>query len=135
MTASLIYNGALRCTAVHNQSGSGLETDAPTDNRGKGERFSPTDLTATSLGLCLITTMAIKATDMGIELEGATVDVQKHMSKEPPRRIVKIEVWVKLPALDLSDKDRQILEAAGNACPVARSLHPDLEQVISYQWG
>ncbi|WP_416438474.1 OsmC family protein [Phnomibacter sp. MR] len=135
MTASLIYNGALRCTAVHNQSGSGLETDAPTDNRGKGERFSPTDLTATSLGLCLITTMAIKATDMGIELEGTTVDVQKHMSKEPPRRIVKIEVWVKLPALDLSDKDRQILEAAGNACPVARSLHPDLEQVISYQWG
>lgn len=135
MTASLIYNGALRCTAVHNQSGSGLETDAPTDNRGKGERFSPTDLTATSLGLCLITTMAIKATDMGIELEGATIDVQKHMSKEPPRRIVKIEVWVKLPALDLSDKDRQILEATGNACPVARSLHPDLEQVISYQWG
>lgn len=135
MTASLIYNGALRCTAVHNQSGSGLETDAPTDNRGKGERFSPTDLTATSLGLCLITTMAIKATDMGIELDGTTVDVQKHMSKEPPRRIVKIEVWVKLPALDLSDKDRQILEAAGNACPVARSLHPDLEQVISYQWG
>ncbi|MCA0381816.1 MAG: OsmC family protein [Bacteroidetes bacterium] len=135
MTASLIYNGALRCTAVHNQSGSGLETDAPTDNRGKGERFSPTDLTATSLGLCLITTMAIKATDMGIELEGTTVDVQKHMSKEPPRRIVKMEVWVKLPALDLSDKDRQILEAAGNACPVARSLHPDLEQAISYQWG
>ncbi|QGW27826.1 OsmC family protein [Phnomibacter ginsenosidimutans] len=135
MTASLIYNGALRCTAVHNQSGSGIETDAPTDNRGKGERFSPTDLTATSLGLCLITTMAIKATDMGIELAGATVDVQKHMSKEPPRRIVKIEVWVKLPALEITDKDRQILEAAGNACPVARSLHPDLEQVISYQWG
>jgi len=135
MTASLIYNGALRCTAVHNQSGSGIETDAPTDNRGKGERFSPTDLTATSLGLCLITTMAIKATDMGIELAGATVDVQKHMSKEPPRRIVKIEVWVKLPALEIADKDRQILEAAGNACPVARSLHPDLEQVISYQWG
>ena len=135
MTASLIYNGALRCTAVHNQSGSGIETDAPTDNRGKGERFSPTDLTATSLGLCLITTMAIKATDMGIELEGATVDVQKHMSKEPPRRIVKIEVWVKLPALDITDKDRQILEATGNACPVARSLHPDVEQVISYQWG
>ena len=135
MTASLIYNGALRCTAVHNQSGSGIETDAPTDNRGKGERFSPTDLTATSLGLCLITTMAIKATDMGIELAGATVDVQKHMSKEPPRRIVKIEVRVKLPALEIADKDRQILEAAGNACPVARSLHPDLEQVINYQWG
>lgn len=135
MTASLVYNGALRCTAVHNQSGSGIETDAPTDNRGKGERFSPTDLTATSLGLCLITTMAIKATDMGIELEGATVEVQKHMSKEPPRRIVKIEVWVKLPVLNLSEKERQILEATGNACPVARSLHPDVEQAISYQWA
>lgn len=135
MTASIIYNGALRCQAVHNQSGSSLETDAPTDNRGKGERFSPTDLTCTSLGLCLITTMAIKASDISIELEGTTVDVQKHMSKEPPRRIVKVEVWVKLPALNISQRDRDVLEATGNACPVARSLHPELEQVIHYQWG
>lgn len=135
MTASIIYNGALRCQAVHNQSESAIESDAPTDNRGKGERFSPTDLTCTSLGLCLITTMAIKATDMNIELEGATVEVQKHMSKEPPRRIVKVEVWVKLPALNITQRDREVLEATGNACPVARSLHPDLEQVISYQWG
>lgn len=135
MTASIIYNGALRCQAVHNQSGSAIETDAPTDNRGKGERFSPTDLTCTSLGLCLITTMAIKATDMNIELEGATVEVQKHMSKEPPRRIVKVEVWVKLPALQISQRDKDVLEATGNACPVAKSLHPDVEQVISYQWA
>ncbi len=135
MTASIIYNGALRCQAVHNHSGSSIETDAPTDNRGKGERFSPTDLTCTSLGLCVITTMAIKATDMGIELEGARLDVQKHMSKEPPRRIVKVEVWVHLPGLEISQRDREVLEATGNACPVARSLHPDVEQVFSYQWG
>jgi uncharacterized OsmC-like protein len=112
-----------------------MESDAPTDNRGKGERFSPTDLTCTSLGLCMITTMAIKATDMGIELAGATVDVQKHMSKEPPRRILKIEVWVKLPALGLSDRDKEVLEATGNGCPVARSLHPEVEQVITYDWA
>jgi uncharacterized OsmC-like protein len=135
MTASIIYNGALRCEATHLQSGSQIETDAPTDNRGKGERFSPTDLTSTSLGLCIITTMAIKATDMGYTLDGSRVDIQKHMSKEPPRRIVKIEAWVKLPALDISQRDKEVLEATGNACPVARSLHPDLEQVITYVWG
>jgi uncharacterized OsmC-like protein len=79
--------------------------------------------------------MAIKATDMGIELAGATAQVQKFMSKEPPRRIVRIEVAVQLPALGLSQKERDILEATGNACPVARSLHPDVEQVISYHWA
>lgn len=135
MTASIVYNGALRCSAVHNQSGTAIESDAPTDNRGKGERFSPTDLTCTSLGLCLITTMAIKATDMGIELAGATVDIRKFMSTEPPRRIVKIMADVKLPALDISARDREVLEATGNACPVARSLHPDIEQQISYHWA
>lgn len=134
MTASVVYNGALRCSAVHLQSQSAIETDAPTDNRGKGERFSPTDLTCTSLGLCLITTMAIKATDMQIELAGAVVNVKKYMSQEPPRRIVKIEASVLLSALAISEKERLVLEAAGNACPVAKSLHPDIEQVITYQW-
>jgi len=134
MTALLEYNGALRCNALHEQSNTKMETDAPTDNRGKGERFSPTDLTCTSLGTCILTTMAIKATDMGIELAGATAAVQKYMSKEPPRRIVRIDVNVKFPALDIQDRDKQVLEATGNACPVARSLHPDIEQHISYEW-
>lgn len=134
MTALLRYNGALRCDAVHEQSKTGIETDAPTDNRGRGERFSPTDLTCTSLGVCMLTTMAIKATDMGIELEGATANVQKYMSKEPPRRIVRIDVNIQFPRLDISEKDRQLLEATGNACPVARSLHPDIEQVLTYTW-
>jgi putative redox protein len=134
MTALLEYNGALRCNALHEQSQTLIETDAPTDNRGKGERFSPTDLTSTSLGVCLLTTIAIKATDMGIELAGATAGIQKYMSKEPPRRIVRIDVTVTLPQIDISQKDREILEATGRACPVARSLHPDVEQVITYNW-
>ncbi len=134
MTASIVYNGALRCESIHLKSNTAIETDAPTDNRGKGERFSPTDLTATSLGLCVLTTMAIKATDMGIELQGAKADVLKVMSSEPPRRIIKVVVAIALPALHLSEKDRTILEATGNACPVARSLHPDIEQDISYMW-
>jgi uncharacterized OsmC-like protein len=79
--------------------------------------------------------MAIKATDMGIELKDAKAEVQKHMSKEPPRRIVAVDVRVMLPGLSLSEKDREILEATGNACPVARSLHPDIEQRITYHWG
>ncbi len=134
MTASIIYNGALRCAAVHQQCGTEIETDAPTDNRGKGERFSPTDLTATSLGLCLLTTIGIKAGDMGISLDGSSAEVTKHMSKEPPRRIVQIDVQVRFNADQLSEKDRQILEHTGNTCPVARSLHPDIVQHITYQW-
>ncbi|MDA3616521.1 OsmC family protein [Polluticaenibacter yanchengensis] len=134
MTALLEYKGALRCNAIHTQSNTSIETDAPTDNRGKGERFSPTDLTCTSLGTCLLTTMAIKATDMQIELSGATASVQKYMSKDAPRRIVQIDVAVKLPKLEISDKDKQILEATGHACPVARSLHPDIVQNITYNW-
>jgi uncharacterized OsmC-like protein len=134
MTALLEYNGALRCTAVHEQSNTQIETDAPTDNRGKGERFSPTDLTCTSLGTCLLTTIAIKATDLGFELAGAKASVQKYMSKEPPRRIVRVDVNVNFPVLSISDRDKQVLEATGRACPVAKSLHPDIEQVIKYEW-
>ena len=134
MTALLEYNGALRCNALHEQSSTTIETDAPTDNRGKGQRFSPTDLTCTSLGTCILTTMAIKATDMGIELAGATAAVQKYMSKEPPRRIVRIDVNVKLAPLDISQKEKDILEATGRGCPVARSLHPEIEQNMAFEW-
>jgi uncharacterized OsmC-like protein len=134
MTATILYNGALRCTSVHLQSGTQIETDAPTDNRGKGERFSPTDLTATSLGLCLITTVGMKADDMGINIDGSELEVTKHMSKEPPRRIVQIDVVVRFNASGLEEKDKQILENTGNTCPVARSLYPDLVQNITYHW-
>ncbi|TAD84856.1 MAG: OsmC family peroxiredoxin [Bacteroidetes bacterium] len=135
MTASLEYKGALRCEALHLQSATTLETDAPTDNRGKGERFSPTDLTCTSLAACLLTTMAIKATDMGIELAGATASVQKQMSTDAPRRIVAVVVNVLLPQLSISDTDKAILESVGRHCPVARSLHPNVDQGISFAWA
>ncbi|MEO6230819.1 MAG: OsmC family protein [Ferruginibacter sp.] len=133
MTATIQYQGDLRCNATHLQSGSMIETDAPTDNRGKGERFSPTDTVCTALATCMATTMAIKATDMNIELKGLSVDVQKHMATEP-RRISKIDVKVKFPdGLVLEEKDKIILQRIGDNCPVVKSLHPDIVLAISYQ--
>ena len=134
MTASVIYKGGLRCEATHLQSGSITETDAPTDNRGKGERFSPTDLLCVSLATCIITTMGIKANDMGIELSGTLTEVTKHMLPEP-RRVGKIEVDVIFPAaLQINEKDRIILQRAGDNCPVNKSLNPGMEVIIKYNW-
>ncbi|MBL0201454.1 MAG: OsmC family protein [Chitinophagaceae bacterium] len=134
MTASIVYKGNLRCECTHLQSGTVIETDAPTDNRGKGERFSPTDSLCVALATCLVTTMALKANDMGIDLAYTNIAVTKHMLSEP-RRIAKIDVILTFPAtLQLEDKDRIILERVGNNCPVAKSLHPDLEVNIEYKW-
>jgi putative redox protein len=132
MTATILYEGNLRCNAKHLQSGNLIETDAPTDNRGKGERFSPTDLVCTALATCMITTMAMKATDMGIELKGTTVDVKKHMLADP-RRIGKIDVTVAYPStLVLDEKDKTILQRVGDNCPVMKSIHPDIELNVKY---
>lgn len=134
MTASVVYEGELRSKATHNQSGTVIETDAPTDNRGKGERFSPTDLVCVAMGTCAITTMGIKAMDMGIDLAGTTLDIQKHMLSEP-RRIGRIDVVLGFPkTLNLSEKDKTILERIGNNCPVAKSLSPDLDLQLVYNW-
>ena len=134
MTANIIYKGTLRCEATHVQSGSVIETDAPTDNRGKGERFSPTDLLCVSLATCIATTMGIKADDMKIDLTDTTVEVTKHMLPDP-RRVAKIEVKLIIPStLQLDEKDKTILERVGNNCPVTKSLHPDLEVIIEYNW-
>ena len=134
MTASIVYKGNLRCECTHLQSGTVIETDAPTDIRGKGERFSPTDSLCVALATCLVTTMALKANDMGIDLADTNIAVTKHMLSEP-RRIAKIDVILTFPAtLQLEDKDRIILERVGNNCPVAKSLHPDLEVNIEYKW-
>ena len=134
MTASVIYKGGLRCEATHLQSGSITETDAPTDNRGKGERFSPTDLLCVSLATCIITTMGIKAADMSIDLTGTLTKVTKHMLTEP-RRVGKIEVNINfISALQINEKDRIILQRAGDNCPVTKSLHPDMEVIIQYNW-
>ena len=126
MTATVTYESNLRTTCLHLQSGSVFETDAPTDNKGKGERFSPTDLIATGLGACLITTMGIKAESMNIQLDGAKVEVTKVMVSDP-RRIGKIIVHTTMPALNLDEKTIEILERVGRTCPVERSLHPDVE--------
>ncbi|NCT95306.1 MAG: OsmC family protein [Chitinophagaceae bacterium] len=134
MTSQIIYKGGLRTTAVHLQSQTTIETDAPTDNQGKGERFSPTDLVATALGTCMVTTMAIKARTMDIELEGTRVDVTKVMVSDP-RRIGKIIAHVFFPpGLHLDDKTREILERTARTCPVERSLHPDLELDLAFYW-
>jgi len=133
MTATVTYDANLRTTCLHLQSGSSFETDAPSDNKGQGARFSPTDLIATGLGACLITTMGIKAETMDIKLDGAKVEVTKVMMSEP-RRIGKIIIAVTMPALNLDDKTKEILERVGRTCPVERSLHPDMELDISFQW-
>lgn len=133
MTASIIYKGHLRCECTHLQSGTVIETDAPTDNRGKGERFSPTDTVCVALATCVVTTMALKAGDLGIDLAGTGIAVTKHMLSEP-RRIGKIDVILSFPAsLQLEEKDRTILQRVGDNCPVAKSLHPDLEVNIVYK--
>jgi uncharacterized OsmC-like protein len=133
MTATVTYDANLRTTCLHLQSGSSFETDAPSDNKGQGARFSPTDLIATGLGACLITTMGIKAESMDIKLDGAKVDVTKVMMSEP-RRIGKIVIAVTMPKLDLDEKTKEILERVGRTCPVERSLHPDMELDISFTW-
>lgn len=132
MTASITYQGNLRCKAVHLQSSSTIETDAPTDNRGKGERFSPTDLLCVSLATCMITTMGIKAADMKLDLSNSKADVQKHMASDP-RRVARIEVTVSLPG-NINEKERLILEKTGSNCPVAKSVHPDIELDLKYEW-
>ena len=134
MTASVIYKGDLRCECTHLQSGSKIETDAPTDNRGKGERFSPTDSICIGLATCMITTMGIRAADMQVDLSGSRLEVTKHMLSDP-RRIGKIEIVLNLPALAIDDKDKKILQMIGDNCPVMKSLHPDLEVAIAYKWA
>lgn len=134
MTSEIIYKGSLRTEAKHLQSNTIIETDAPTDNQGKGERFSPTDLLATSLGSCMLTIMGIKARDMNISLEGTEVSIQKNMKSEP-RRVGGIDVRFDFPAsLALDDKEKTILERAALTCPVAKSIHPDIEMNVNFGW-
>lgn len=135
MTSEIIYKGSLRTAAKHLQSNTIIETDAPTDNQGKGDRFSPSDLLATSLGSCMLTIMGIKARDMDISLDGTEVSIQKNMKSEP-RRVGGIDVRFNFPAsLKLDDKEKTILERAALTCPVAKSIHPDIELNVDFGWG
>lgn len=134
MTASIIYQGDLRCKATHLQSGTEIETDAPTDNQGKGEKFSPTDALCVSLATCIITTLAIKARSISLELKDTKMEVTKHMLKDP-RRVGQIDVAIFFPKLELTEEQKLTLQETGNNCPVAKSLHPDLIMNIQYNWA
>jgi len=132
--ANIKYEGGLRCIAVHGPSQSAIQTDAPTDNMGKGERFSPTDLVGTALAACIATTMGIVAARLEVDLTGLSARVRKHMTTELPRRIARLEVEVTVP-LPPGHEHRARLEAAAQGCPVRRSLHPDLEVVETFVWS
>ena len=134
MTASIIYQGDLRCKATHLQSGTEIETDAPTDNQGKGEKFSPTDALCVSLATCIITTLAIKARSINLELKDTKMEVTKHMLKDP-RRVGQIDVAIFFPKLEVNEEQKLTLQETGNNCPVAKSLHPDLIMNIQYNWA
>lgn len=132
---SLSYEGDLRCLSSHGPSGAQVPTDAPKDNMGKGEAFSPTDLTATSLGACMLTTMAIAVIKKSLtaELAGSKAIVRKHMTAEMPRKIAKIEVELEIPLAE-GHPDRTVLEQAAWNCPVALSLHPEVEKAVTFRW-
>ncbi len=132
MTSKVTYTGELRTTCEHLRSGNSFITDAPIDNNGLGQAFSPTDTVATGLASCIITMMGIKANGLEIDLTDATAAVTKHMAAEP-RRISKIEIDLRLPAA-ISEKQRKILIHTANTCPVHFSLHPDIEKVITFNW-
>ncbi len=134
MTSQITYEGNLRTVATHLQSGTVIETDAPTDNQGKGERFSPTDLVATALGNCMLTIMGIKARDLNVNLDGTTLDVTKIMTTEP-RRVGEIKVIFNFPDnVQVDEKQKTILERAAMTCPVFESLHPDLKKNVAFNW-
>ncbi len=132
-TSRTIYLGELRTENEHIHSGQKLITDAPLDNQGKGEAFSPTDLVATALSDCMMTIMGIKARGKGLDLTGTVMETTKIMSAEP-RRIAEIVVEFTFPKNDFSEKDKTILEAVTKTCPVALSLHPDVKQTVKFNW-
>lgn len=134
VTFTTTYLGDLRTQITHGPSGTVIETDAPVDNHGKGERFSPTDLVAASLGSCMLTIMGIVAKRDGIDISGTAVAVEKHMTTELPRRIAKIVVAFTMPAT-VASEHRAKLERAAHTCPVALSLHPEIQQVVTFAWA
>ena len=132
-TAKGIYTGALRTRNQHLQSGQELVTDAPTDNQGLGEAFSPTDLLATSYATCMITIMGIKARDKGLNLDGTTYQITKVMYADP-RRVGEIHVALTIPDRNFTNRDRKVLEAIAHTCPVALSIHPEIKKVVVFNW-
>lgn len=129
----LSYEGELHCSAIHLPSGNALVTDAPLDNNGRGQAFSPTDLVATALGSCMATVIGIVAKRKEIAVEGMTVTVRKFMSDDQPRRIKRLDVDLQMP-LPASHPDRKLLESAARGCPVRHSIHPDIAVAMDWTW-
>ena len=132
MTSKVTYLGDLRTSSVHLESGTEILSDAPKDNHGKGEAFSPTDTVANALGSCMVSIMAIKSKDLNVDLTGSTVEITKIMQAEP-RRIAKIIAVLNL-SVAADDKTKTILERAAMTCPVFLSLHPDIEKEVAFNW-
>lgn len=132
-TSKIIYQGNLRTEAVHLQSGKMIITDAPLDNNGKGEAFSPTDLLSTSLGCCMLTIMGIVAQRHSINIEGTSIAITKNMEANP-RRVGEIVVEFTMPSMNYSDKEKELLENAAKTCPVAKSLSAELKQTVIFNY-
>lgn len=134
MTSTVVYEGNLRTVATHLASGTQIQTDAPVDNQGKGERFSPSDLVATALGSCMMTIMGIKGRDMEVDLKGMKIEVEKIM-KADPRRIGGINITFTFPEqVQVDDKQKTILERAAHTCPVIYSINPEIEVKVVFNW-
>ena len=135
MTSTVVYEGNLRTVCSHLKSGTEIQTDAPVDNQGKGERFSPTDLVATALGSCMLTIMGMKARDMEVDLTDTKIEVEKIMAADP-RRISGINLTFHFPeTLRLDEKQMTILERAAHTCPVMYSIHPDIVVNVVFNWN
>lgn len=132
MTSKITYLGDLRTSSIHIQSGTEILSDAPIDNNGKGEAFSPTDLVANATGSCMMTIMAIKARDMNVDLVGTTIEVTKIMQAEP-RKIARLEIIMNM-SIATDEKTKTILERTAMNCPVLLSLNPDIEKDITINW-
>ena len=132
-TVKTTYLGDLRTENIHLQSGSKIITDAPRDNRGRGEAFSPTDLLATALGNCIMTIMGMRAMDKGIDLIGTEIEITKIMASAP-RRVSEVILEFNFPKKGYSEEEKQLIESIAATCPVPLSVHPDLKQTIRYNW-
>ena len=135
MTSTVVYKGLLRTELTHLQSGTVIENDAPTDNKGKGERFSPTDMLATSYGSCMITTMAIRAADMNLNFDGTKIEITKIMSSDAPRRVIgiKTNLFFTNQFIATQEQKEQLIRIA-RSCPVEKSLHPDIKLDVTFNW-
>ena len=134
MTSTVTYDGNLRTVARHIKSGTTIETDAPVDNNGKGERFSPSDLVATALGSCMLTIMGMRAVEMNVDLKGTTIEIEKLM-KQDPRRIGGLNLTFHFPdSLEINERQQKILQKAAETCPVAYSINTDIVLNVNFNW-